>query len=300
MNREKTSGRRFELRQSDKIVLGIIAVLIALIVVLNILQNAGLALIHGELMLYLPMLALFVLVGWGGYVLLRRIGNRTVRLVVTVVLGFVLLLALMVAYTYVGFIANISIPQRYRTMKSPSGAHTLVVLRRLDPDEERIEQRKAARLAVDPDGDPEVTVADWGVLYKAYPNGPLGLFYRSNADVEGEVYLTYRDANAGPAAKTASQATAGEAAGEASEATAGETAGDASEATADETAGEASEAADAAEELPDTAAETSADEGTESEHFGVMMMEWLDDESTAHFYVENPGVAECGECFVRF
>ena len=33
---------------------------------------------------------------------------------------------------------------------------------------------------------------------------------------------------------------------------------------------------------------------------GTMMVEWLEDESVAHFYVDNPGVAEGGELFVRF
>ena len=30
------------------------------------------------------------------------------------------------------------------------------------------------------------------------------------------------------------------------------------------------------------------------------MLEWLDDEATAHFYVKDPGTAEGGECTVRF
>ena len=33
---------------------------------------------------------------------------------------------------------------------------------------------------------------------------------------------------------------------------------------------------------------------------GTMMLEWLDDGATAHFYVDDPGVGEGGECTVRF
>ena len=33
---------------------------------------------------------------------------------------------------------------------------------------------------------------------------------------------------------------------------------------------------------------------------GTMMLEWLDDNTTAHFYVKDPGVAEGGECTVKF
>ena len=242
--REKNSeGRRFELRRSDKILLGVEAVLVVAIIALNILQRCGQSLINGALMLYLPVLALFVLVGWGGYALIRRISRRTVRIVVGSIAGLVLALALMLVFTYVSFVASIGVPRLYKVLKSPSGAHTLVVMRTLDPDERRIEQRKAARLAADPDGDPEVTAADWGYAYTAYPKGLLGLFYRSDADVEGEVYLTYRDGVA-PAAEEG--------------------------------------------------------EAAEPEPIGAMMLEWLDDGDTAHFYVDNPGVSEGGECFVRF
>lgn len=241
MKTDNASGRRFSLRRSDKIVLAVIGALVVLTAALNIMQRCGLSLVNGALMLYLPVLTLLALVGWGGYVLFRRIPNRTIRLVVGCVLGIALLAVVLLGFTYVSFIASISTPHKYRTMVSPSAGRRLVVLRTLDPDEERIEQRKAARLAVDPDGDPEVTAADWGYVYRAYPEALFGLFYRSDADVEGEVYLTYRDGI-----------------------------------------------------VPAT------DESEPSEPIGTMMLEWLEDDAVAHFYVENPGVAEGGECTVRF
>ena len=37
-----------------------------------------------------------------------------------------------------------------------------------------------------------------------------------------------------------------------------------------------------------------------NEPIGTMMLEWLEDDTVAHFYVENAGVAEGGECTVRF
>ena len=243
MKEANTAKRRFELRSSDKIVLGIIAVMIVLIIALNIMQSNGLSLINGALMLYLPVLSMFVQVGWVAYALIRRISRGTVKLIVGCLVGFAMFLVLMLGFTYVSFLANVTIPRQYTKLKSPSGEHTLVVLRILDPNEERIEQRKAARLAADPDGNQEIIAADWGYIYRAYPQGFLGLFYRSNADVEGEVYLTYRDGIAHIAEE-------------------GETA--------------------------------------EPEPIGAMMLEWLDDGNTAHFYVDNPGVAEGGECFVRF
>ena len=32
---------------------------------------------------------------------------------------------------------------------------------------------------------------------------------------------------------------------------------------------------------------------------GTMMLEWLDDDTTAHFYVKDPGTAEGGEYTLR-
>lgn len=242
---KETEKRRFELRHPDKIILGVIAVMVVATIVLNIMQRCGQTLINGALMLFLPTLTLFVLVGWIGYVLIRRIPGRTVRIVVGSLAGIVLAIALLLVFTYVSFFASFSIPREYATLRSPGGEHTLVVLRTLDPDEERIGQRVAARLAADPEGTEEVTAEDWGYVYRAYPLGLLGLFYQSNADVEGEVYLTYRDALS-------------------------------------------------------TAAEEGEDVAPDPEPIGVMMLEWLDNGSTAHFYVENPGIAEGGECYVRF
>ena len=244
---KEAEKRRFELRHTDKIILGIIAVMVVAIVVLNILQRCGQTLINGALMLFLPTLMLFVLVGWIGYVLIRHIPGRTARIVVGSIGGVVLVIALLLVFTYVSFFASFSVPREYATLRSPSGEHTLVVLRALDSDEERIDQRVAARLAADPEGSEEVTAEDWGYVYKAYPLGLLGMFYKSNANVEGEVYLSYREA--APAAAEEGQSE---------------------------------------DEAPDTAP------------IGVMMLEWLDDESTAHFFVQDPGVAEGGECYVRF
>ena len=33
---------------------------------------------------------------------------------------------------------------------------------------------------------------------------------------------------------------------------------------------------------------------------GTLKLEWLDDEATAHFFVENPGPEEGGDLYVRF
>lgn len=250
MDSEKQSRRRIELSRADKIVLCIVAMLVLVFIVLSIMQRCGLTLINGMLMLHVPFLALVVLVGWVGYALVRRISRRGIKVAVGGLLVLVYGLALVVAFTYLSFMGTVAVPQRYATLVSPSGTHKVVVMRAMDLDEERVEARRAARLEANPEGDPEVTVYDWGVICKAYPS-VLNIFYRSNADVEGEIYLNY------DASRLVSQ---------------------------EQSATEGDENAAPAEPLPR----------------GTLMLEWLEDENTAHFYVDQPAVGEGGECTVRF
>lgn len=244
MKTEGSGKKRLSLRQSDKVILCVLSVLVALLIALGILQRCGLSLVNGLPTLYLPLAALCVLVGWGGYALVRRIRRRGVRIAVGAVLLMAMLVAMLLAFSYLGFVAAVIQPRRYTVVRSPSGAHTLVVMRALESDETRMQQRAEARLALDPNGDPGIIAEDWGFEYRAYPLALGGMFYRSDADVEGEVHLAYREG--------------GEAQPEDGEA---------------EAAG-----------LP----------------HGTLMLEWLDDEAAAHFFAQDPGVAEGGDCYVRF
>lgn len=239
MKTEKTR-RRLSLQTSDKVILGALGVLLLLIIALGIFQRCGLTPVKGELLLYLPVLTLFLLVGWGVYALIRRIKSRTVKLLVGGGAAILLLLVLVVAFTYISYIGFYVIPQRYTAMTSPSGAHRLLVMRTFDTDEQRIQTRKAARLEENPDSGEENSVEDWGYVYRAYPQ-VLGIFYRSNADVEGEVYLNI-------------------------------------------------------DGIPGDSESTETSEQTR----GTLMVEWLEEEKVAHFFVENPGAAEGGECTLRF
>ncbi len=247
MSAEQTEKRRLTLRHSDKVILCVLGVLIVLIIALTILQRNGLSLVNGLATLFLPLAAVFLLVGWGVYALVRRISRRGVKLAVGAVLMLVLLVVMLLAFTYFSFVAAVTLPQRYTVIQPPSGGRRLVVMRSLESDEERMNERVAARLALDPNGDPGITAEDWGYEYRAYPLLLKGLFYRSNADVEGEVHLAYR------------------------------------------------QRADAQADGEATDGETPA-----GLSHGTLMVEWLDDGATAHFYVQDPGVAEGGDCYVRF
>lgn len=253
--------KKFNLRGSDRAVLIILIAMAVVIAALSIMQRAGLAPVYGSLMLYLPAAAVLLLAGWGVYMLVRRIRRDALRRALVGVLVVVVLLVVTLGFSYLGLVSNVSIPQKYSTLTSPSGAHRLVLMRGLDLDEDRIATRKAARLeaatdagseqeAAAPDAETspdvapdaaaspaaapdaaapntaETAIEDYGYIYKAYPEALGGLFYRMDADVEGMAVIGYGSA-------------------------------------------------------------------------GTLMMEWPD-EDTAHFYVKDPGPGDGGEITVRF
>ena len=187
---KKETKRRLQLSGANKVVLIVLVLLTVVTVLINILKTRGLSLIHGELYLLLPLSILVVAVGWGAFALFRRIGNRTVRVVAGILAAILLLVVLTIGMSYLSVVISLAIPQRYATVSTEDGAHRLVVMRVLDTDEDRVEQRHAARLESDPDGTEEITVEDWGYIYTAY--APVGkLFYRPESLLEGEVHIGY-------------------------------------------------------------------------------------------------------------
>lgn len=250
MNTETTEKTRSPMKTSTKVLLIIVGILVVVIVALGILERCGIMPVDGEIVLYVPLLAVFVLLGWGVYALVGRIDKRGVKVAVGVGLSILLMVVLMIAFSYISYMGFYALPHRYSTVAAPSGARKLVVMRAFDTDEGRMEQRRSARLEADPDGEAEFTLQDWGYIYKAYPR-VAKWFYRTNADVEGEVYLPVDDAIV--------------------------TRGDQ---TVETTDGE-------------------APQEDQSGH-STLMVEWLEDEAVAHFFAQDPGPGDGGDCYVRF
>lgn len=264
------------LRRSDKIVLGVIAAMVAATVILNVLSRCGLTLINEPVMLFLPIVALLALIGWGAFALIRRIKSRGVKIAVGGFAVLAMLVLVTLGFTYLSFVTYTAMPHAYKTLTDPDGKHPLVVMWQFDSDAERNEtsvaDRKAARLEAYPDSDPETLADDVTVAFTAYPKALLGLFYRSNADVEGKVFLAY---TGNIAAMNVIEPAAPE---------------DGAESTETPAETEATGAEPEAEAEPQV---------IQTPH-GTMMMEWLEDNTVAHFYVKDPGTAEGGECTVRF
>ena len=217
--------RRFEFTTVDKIALIVVVGALVVLAALNIMGMRGLTLIRGEILYFVGLLIPLTLAVWGIYRLIIRLKTPRGKLIAGGALGMVLMLVFTLGMSMVSVMATMAIPQRYAMVTSPTGKHRLVVMRLLDQDDERMQARREARLAEDPGGSTDTQITDYGYQYLAFPP-VLRFFYRSNADVEGLLCLSYG-------------------------------------------------------------------------HDTKLMVEWLDDEDTAHFFIDEPGPGDEGEFTVR-
>ena len=181
--------KKSRLTGGDRIVAWTLMVMVALTIALLVLNALNLRLVAGELYLFLPMMVLLLLIGWGGSALWRRMRPGTVRKVVGAVLIAAMALVVMLALSFTTMFAGINVPRKYITLTNEG--HSLVVLRALDSDQTRIDARYAARREADPESNPEMTAEDWGYTYTAYKPALMGLFYKPDTLLEGEVHIGY-------------------------------------------------------------------------------------------------------------
>ena len=226
MNDQASEPRKFTLSRPSLIFLAAIGVLTLLLVVLSVMYRNGIALIQGEVLLFLPFIIGLLFPAWGLYALHAHIRRKGLRIALTLILGLALFMLLVLGFSYLNFVGVFTVPRQCGVVRSPDGAHTMVVLRQMDGDPEHMEVRRDARLAADPEADPELGAADYTYIYAAYPR-VAGMFYSTKVDTEGEIRMGYT-----------------------------------------------SEA--------------------------KLMVEWLDDNQTAHFFIENPEPGDEGEWTVRF
>ena len=226
MTDQPAEKKQFTLSTPSIIFLAAIAILTLLLVVLSVLYRNGIALIQGEILLFLPFIIGLLFPAWGLYALHAHIRRKGLRFALTVVLGLVLFFLLIVGFSYLNYVGVFTVPRQCGVVRSPDNAHTMVVLRQMDGDPDHMEARRDARVAADPEADPELSAADYSYLYAAYPR-IAGMFYSTKVDTEGEIHMGYT-----------SQAT--------------------------------------------------------------LMVEWLDDNQTAHFFIENPEPGDEGEWTVHF
>ena len=184
---------RFFTRTGDKIVFWVLIGMMAIIMVISALGRfAGLQLVHGELYIYLPMIMLLLLAGWGLSAIFRRLKGKVARGVGGTIMVLVMLALITLGMTYGGIAAGLSFPQRFIDMSAPQSHRRVIVMRGLDTDEARVQARHAARLEADPTGSADFIPEDWGYTYTAYAPGFLDLFYKVDSlrDPEG-IHIGY-------------------------------------------------------------------------------------------------------------
>lgn len=223
MNEEKKSKLRIRLNTVDKVILIILVVLMVLMAALSIMSRFGLMLINGAAYIFGGFAGLVILLGWGGYALVRLFKSRTTRMVMGTLVAVVIFILVVISVTFISMFATISIPTEFDTVVN--GDRKVVILKGYDVDEERMKLRFDERAKQNPGVEITESTEDYGYCYYAYPK-VLGIFYRADADAEGEVYI-----------------------GQNSEAT--------------------------------------------------LMIEWTD-ENTAHLFVDNPGVGDGGDWYLRY
>ena len=223
MSEEMKFGKRFRMNTVDKIILTVVIVLMVVMAVLSIMSRAGYMLIEGGLYIFGAFGGLALVLGWGGYALVRVFKKRTTRMLMGILLAVVMFILVTIGSAFIAMFTTVTIPSEFDTVVN--GERQVVILKGYDVDEERLNIRYQERAAANPDIETEPGVEDYGFCYYAYPKA-FGIFYRTNADTEGEVYVNQN-----------------------------------SEAT--------------------------------------LMIEWTD-ENTAHLFIENPGIAEGGDWYLRY
>lgn len=223
MSETKKNGKKIVLNKVDKIIIVVLAVFMVLMAVLSIMVRFGYMLIDGKMYILGAFAGLAIILGWGGYALVRRFKNRSTRMVVGILLSVVMFILITIFSAFISMFATLTIPTEFDTVVN--GDRKVVILKGYDVDEERMNLRYQERVNANPDVQIELGPEDYGFCYYAYPRA-LGIFYRLDVDVEGSVYT-----------------------GQNSEAT--------------------------------------------------LMIEWPD-ENTAHLYLDNPGIGEGGDWYLRY
>ncbi len=192
-----------------KITMVYIGVLSLILVVVNVLERMGYVLIQNYLnivgVLLLTLSLIVVLLVW----LIRKIPSRVVKCVVGFLAAMVVMLAGTAVLDQVSTYVTLLLPSEYSVLQSPNGTQA-VILRGVDTGYDlsdaanteeslqqtmdRMEQRKAYILENHPEeadtleSEDDYPVGAYGYYFIAYPR-VAGIFYNTNAETEGRVYL---------------------------------------------------------------------------------------------------------------
>lgn len=141
-----------------------VALILVMGVVLRIMAGKGLVFVKMEWCAWLALLPMLILAGWGIYTVYKKIGQKVLQKLVTLVLILVLLVLIAVANT----IITLSVGSKFGDVRSPGGREITILQGYYFNDSES-----------------EDFVGE-GVVYIAYPK-KFGLFVDMNAESEGEI-----------------------------------------------------------------------------------------------------------------
>lgn len=120
-----------EISKLSKIMLVWLTLLLVVLIVITIFERCGLRLIWANGVITIGIIGLLSMVVWGGVSLVKRIGSRSVKMIVGFLLALVMMTGGMVAMTYVSQYSQLLLESEYATFTSADG-RKVVVMRRVD------------------------------------------------------------------------------------------------------------------------------------------------------------------------
>lgn len=194
---------RLPMSRVHKIVLVCVSVFSLVLLILTLMERAGLRLTNTTLILTGGGLLIVALIVWGLATLVMKLRKTALKISLGVLLFFLVFMGTTLGSYYISSYAALMLPSKYAVVTSPEGK-TVVIMRQLDTGMESEEAALAAQermnarrdfIQSQPDAAPLENADDYptgafGYVYRAYPTFAK-FFYREKQPGEGEIYLGY-------------------------------------------------------------------------------------------------------------
>lgn len=198
MKEKKLPGSRVH-----KIVLICVSVFSLVLLILTLMERAGLRLTNTTLILNGGGLLIVALIVWGLATLVMKIRKIGLKIAAGALVFVLVFMGMAIGSYYIASYAALMLPSKYAVVTSPEGK-SVVVMRQLDTGMESEEAAAAAQermnarrdaIQSQPDAEPlenedDYPAGSFGYVYRAYPTFAK-FFYREKQPGEGEIYLGY-------------------------------------------------------------------------------------------------------------
>ena len=195
--------KKLPMSRVHKIVLICVSVFSLVLLILTLMERAGLRLMNTTLILNGGGLLIVALIVWGLVTLVMKIRKIGLKIAAGALVFVLVFTGMAIGSYYIASYAALMLPSRYAVVTSPEDK-SVVVMRQLDTGMESEEAAAAAQermnarrdaIQSQPDAEPlenedDYPAGSFGYVYRAYPTFAK-FFYREKQPGEGEIYLGY-------------------------------------------------------------------------------------------------------------